>query len=125
MTTHLTAGQHALLEADLLALQAKLEARLSQQLEGQSRVDHAHHLLAEDDDAVTRHADEREVDLALADQETTELGEVCRALARLRDGPYGRCADCGCDIPFDRLKVEPQAERCVPCANRREQVAGR
>ena len=39
---------------------------------------------------------------------------------RLARGEYGRCGDCGADIPFDRLKVEPWAERCVPCATQRE-----
>ena len=120
MSTHLTAGQHALLEAELLSLERRLRSRVSQQLEGDSRVEHAHEMLVSDDDAVTRHAQDREVDLGLTDQELQELGEVERALDRLKAGDYGQCADCGCDIPYDRLKVEPQALHCVPCATARE-----
>jgi len=40
----------------------------------------------------------------------------CReALRRLDDGVYGDCRDCGQPIPFERLMVQPQAERCAPC----------
>ena len=38
--------------------------------------------------------------------------------------PHGitlSCRACGESIPFDRLKVEPWAERCVPCASALEQ----
>jgi DnaK suppressor protein len=125
MSLHLTAGQHAWLEAELQSLQKRLSRRLNQQLEGGSRVEHAHEVLAEDEDSITRHAGDREVDLALTDQELLELGEVNRALERLKTGHYGRCTDCGCDIPYDRLKVEPQAERCMPCAQAREGNAER
>lgn len=125
MSTHLTAGQHALLEAELLTLHRRLRSRVSQQLEGDSRVEHAHEILVSDDDAVTRHAQDREVDLGLTDQELQELGKVEQALDRFKAGAYGHCADCGCDIPYDRLKVEPQAERCTPCASNREQSARR
>ena len=53
---------------------------------------------------------------------------VSAALARLRDtetGHYGVCTDCEADIPFDRLKVEPWALRCVACESAREGAAPR
>ena len=125
MSLHLTAGQHALLDAELQSLQQRLSRRLNQQLEGGSRVEHAHDVLSEDEDSITRHAGDREVDLALTDQEMLELGQVNRALDRLKTGHYGSCVDCGCDIPYDRLKVEPQAERCMPCESAREHLAAR
>jgi DnaK suppressor protein len=61
------------------------------------------------------------MDMALSDLETLELGAVNQALARLQDGSnggsgrYGRCTDCDADIPFDRLKAEPWALRCIAC----------
>ena len=58
---------------------------------------------------------ERMVDLDLTDRDTAELGAVSRALLRLRQGGFGVCEDCGADIPFQRLQVEPQAARCVAC----------
>lgn len=37
------------------------------------------------------------------------------AFDRIDDGSYGTCIDCGVDIPFERLQVQPIAERCAPC----------
>jgi DnaK suppressor protein len=63
---------------------------------------------------------DREVDLGLTDRDTVELGAVSRALLKLRQGGYRRCEACGADIPFDRLKVEPEATRCMPCESAAE-----
>ena len=81
-------------------------------------------LLQDGDDAPQRET-EREMDMALTDLETRELGAVSDALRRLAAGDYGACADCGNDIPFDRLKAEPWALRCVACESQRERAAGR
>ena len=37
------------------------------------------------------------------------------ALERIADGSYGACSDCGLEIGFERLKVEPGALRCIEC----------
>ncbi len=120
MSRHLGAGQRALLQTELEVRQRRLDQLLNTHHEGTSRVEHAHAVLAQDEDSVSRHAMDREVDMALSDLDIAELGAVSRALRRLREGDYGLCADCGAEIPFDRLKVEPQAERCVPCESMRE-----
>ncbi len=39
--------------------------------------------------------------------------EVVAALARLDDGSYGACVDCGQQIPDARLEVRPEAARCL------------
>ncbi|HVM26635.1 MAG TPA: TraR/DksA C4-type zinc finger protein [Mycobacteriales bacterium] len=39
--------------------------------------------------------------------------QVLAALQRLDDGSYGRCVDCGKQIPPARLEVRPEAARCV------------
>lgn len=44
------------------------------------------------------------------------LDDVERALARLDDGTYGRCAVCGDAIDDARLAVEPTVERCGSCS---------
>ena len=41
--------------------------------------------------------------------------EVLAALARIEDNSYGRCIDCGGDIPEGRLEARPDAARCVGC----------
>lgn len=38
------------------------------------------------------------------------------ALASMDEGTYGRCVDCGQDIPEVRLEVRPLSIRCVACA---------
>jgi len=49
----------------------------------------------------------------LRDQE--ELMAIDAARGRLADGSYGECVECGQPIPFERLKAQPTALRCVPC----------
>ena len=39
--------------------------------------------------------------------------EVNAALARLEEGSWGVCVDCGQPIPEARLEVRPEATRCV------------
>lgn len=112
----MTAGQRALLQADLLARRRELEQRLDAHLQGESRVDRAHEVLGQDADDAAQREGERDLDLALTDLETQELAAVKQALARFEIGSYGRCLGCGEDIAFDRLKVEPWALRCVGCA---------
>lgn len=38
-----------------------------------------------------------------------------RALERLHEGRYGVCEDCGARIPAQRLRLAPEATRCVIC----------
>ena len=118
--SHLTAGQRALLEAALVQRQHQLDRRLADQTGGLSRVEHAREVLLQDGDDAPQRENEREMDLALTDIETQELGAVSAALRRLHEADFGICTDCGDEIPFDRLKVEPWALRCVTCEARRE-----
>jgi DnaK suppressor protein len=108
MSAHLTHAQRAQLKAALEARRSELDQRL------------AAHLQQDGDDAPQRDSD-REVELALSDQELQELGEVSRALQRVSGERYGLCTGCGVPIPFDRLTLEPQALRCVACEARHEQ----
>ena len=120
----LTAGQHALLEADLQQRQRQLGRRLREHHGGLSRAEHAREVLLQDGDDAPQREGERELDMALSDLETLELAAVNRALERLQDGRYGLCARCEAEIPFDRLKAEPWALRCVACEAQAE-AAGR
>lgn len=119
----LTAGQRALLQTELIRRRDDLDRRLAEHQGGLSRVEHARELLAQDGDELPQHEAERELDQAVGERELAELAEVRAALLRLEQGRFGQCADCGQAIAFDRLKVEPWALRCVPCASRREQAA--
>ena len=41
--------------------------------------------------------------------------EVAAALTRIDENTYGRCTDCGGEIPEGRLDARPDAARCVGC----------
>lgn len=49
------------------------------------------------------------------------LKALARAEAKIQEGTYGRCDACGQPIGAARLQVLPEAVRCIPCANQREQ----
>src|SRR5262245_22488030 len=57
------------------------------------------------------------VDLNFAeiDRDADELRRIDSALARLSEGSYGLCEDCGQRIPQARLEAEPTALRCIQC----------
>jgi DnaK suppressor protein len=40
---------------------------------------------------------------------------VLAALTRIEASRYGRCVDCGHEIPEGRLEARPDASRCVGC----------
>ena len=39
------------------------------------------------------------------------------ALARIDDGEFGYCVDCGEEIPVKRLELDPTVPTCVSCAS--------
>lgn len=80
------------------------------------------------------HLDQHPADTA---SEITEAGEqgavlenfadrkaqVVAALARLDEGSYGACVDCGQQIPDARLEVRPEAARCLADQEKAEAAA--
>jgi DnaK suppressor protein len=78
----------------------------------------ANHLEEIDDEAV---ADlESSIDVAQLERDVRELREVEAALGRLHAPDYGICADCGAEIPYSRLIVNPSATRCISCQTKAE-----
>ena len=120
MSADLSTGQRALLRAELEGRQRELTQRLREHLSGLSRADHMVELREQDADDVPQREGERGLDVAMSDLETQELARVEDALRRLDGERYGLCVDCGEEIPFQRLKAEPWALRCVACQARRE-----
>ncbi len=57
---------------------------------------------------------------AAAQRENIEarLDSIDLALSRLREGQFGLCAECGNEIPTERLEARPDASLCVPCCHR-------
>ncbi|MEL7490925.1 MAG: TraR/DksA family transcriptional regulator [Pseudomonadota bacterium] len=48
---------------------------------------------------------------------SAELKRLAAALARINEGEFGWCADCGEAIAQKRLEIDPAAELCVRCAS--------
>lgn len=113
------------LRAALLARRDVLLEELALRQGGDSRAQHAHEMLQQDSEDAAIHGSDREVDLALTDQERRELADIGAALKRLTDGEYGDCIECGCEIGFERLRVMPQALRCIGCESAHEARSGR
>ena len=57
----------------------------------------------------------REFSLSLTEMERDQLQLVEEALARITRGEFGRCLQCGEEIPTKRLEVEPWARHCIRC----------
>lgn len=49
-----------------------------------------------------------------------EIQRLKAALARLEQGAYGECLECGEPIPAARLEADPAASLCLECAEARE-----
>ena len=60
------------------------------------------------------------VEYAEAQRDILELGGILLVLARIGEGNYGVCADCGADIPAARMTAQPAAVTCIACQSRRE-----
>jgi len=68
-------------------------------------------------------AQERELIGHVSDVLSTTAAEVALALARLDDGTYGICEECGAAIPRERLEALPTASLCVACKQQEEGAA--
>ncbi|HXG62932.1 MAG TPA: TraR/DksA C4-type zinc finger protein [Planctomycetota bacterium] len=64
---------------------------------------------------------EQTLALELRSEEARELREIDEALARLREGTYGRCEDCGRPIARERLEAIPYARQCRNCRLKEEE----
>jgi DnaK suppressor protein len=58
---------------------------------------------------------DRERDLALSAQALAAVEEIDHALAKLKNGTYGICENCGRLIPKARLEALPYARLCIDC----------
>ena len=65
-----------------------------------------------------------ELDVAMVIRESQELQDIEAALARIAEGSYGVCTECGDEIGRARLKAYPTAERCLPCQQENERLRG-
>src|SRR6187551_3381274 len=119
----LSPAQLAELEAALRARERELRADVAAKLRTQDdpRLVGLRNRMEETDDWAAADAMAAQ-DIALVSRDLTELANVEQALARLDEGSYGECADCGNPIPYARLVAYPAAKRCVACQERTERL---
>ena len=55
-------------------------------------------------------------------RDAEELGDIEAALARINDGTYGDYDECGNEIDYRRLEVQPTATRCIDCQSQWEKT---
>jgi RNA polymerase-binding transcription factor DksA len=68
---------------------------------------------------------ELERDLATLGNATDAVTQARAAMARMKAGSYGRCANCDAPIGYERLAVAPAATRCLACQRGEEERAAR
>ena len=78
-------------------------------------------------DPVDQAAAEHESDVALSVKliAIDKLRRIEQALTSLHTHSYGICSRCTHEIPYARLKVQPDSLYCVPCLTLIEQRAAR
>ena len=55
---------------------------------------------------------------AVLDSARGQRDAILAALDRIEQHTYGRCTDCGNEIPEGRLDARPDAARCVNCQSK-------
>src|SRR5207237_1005256 len=68
---------------------------------------------------------QEDLEFALVQMKSETLNKIDDALARLEQGTYGNCFDCGEEIGEKRLRALPFAVRCKDCEEARENAENR
>jgi DnaK suppressor protein len=68
---------------------------------------------------------QEDLEFALVQMKSETLNKINDALARLEQGNYGNCFDCGEEIGEKRLRALPFAVRCKDCEEARENAEQR
>jgi DnaK suppressor protein len=105
-----------------------VEADRLRGLIGALRADGSGGELAVLDDEVAPPEDIAEA-LTTREQYTALVADAAQALkgieaaeALIKEGSYGRCADCDQPISIARMEAVPAAQRCITCQERRERT---
>lgn len=76
---------------------------------------HSYHMADQGTDAM-----EREMAFARGSKSGRFVHHIDEALLRIEDGTYGKCFECGKNIPMKRLEVVPHAHFCIACKEAEE-----
>ena len=62
----------------------------------------------------------RNFTLRIRDRERKLIGKIKEAIARIDDGTYGICEECGEPIGLERLRARPVTTLCIDCKSLQE-----
>ncbi|OIP89609.1 MAG: RNA polymerase-binding protein DksA [Syntrophobacteraceae bacterium CG2_30_61_12] len=65
---------------------------------------------------------DRNFTLRIRDRERKLISKIREAIARIEDGSFGICEECGDDISIERLNARPVTTLCIECKRRQESV---
>jgi DnaK suppressor protein len=120
---HLSQDQRVVLAKLLSSRLVDLERQRESQWQDQSQVESARQTLLQDADDASQRSGEHEVESIVSDIDSGEFNAISDALQRVHRADYGLCIDCQAAIPFERLRLEPQALRCTACQTLHERKA--
>lgn len=118
----LTAAQLAQLQQQLQARRTQLLGAIRQGVADAESDRPRGEVYDRGDEAVTDL--QRDTDYALSEIDQRELDDIQAALARISDGSYGQCSECGVEIGLARLQSQPAAARCINCQGEAERRSG-
>ena len=105
----------------LLALRARLQSETTQ-MENNALNDHSTTIsIPTDMEELGTDNAEQELTLTLLGSDEDILDQIEAAIQRIEGGGYGRCEECGEQIPENRLDAIPYATECERCASQTEQ----
>ncbi|MGE5140843.1 MAG: TraR/DksA family transcriptional regulator [Rudaea sp.] len=107
---------------DLQALKEQLQKERAELL---SRAEVPSEAARGDEGDLAIQAENKERELWLANDAKQRLQQIDKALARIANGTYGKCVNCGRPIPEERLRLLPLALYDVECQGKLEKKVRR
>ena len=106
----------------LLALRARLQGDTTQMEDNALNKDHSKTTSMPSNMAELGTGNfDQELTLRVLGSGEDTLDQIESAIERIEDGSYGRCEECGEEIPMNRLDAIPYAAECVRCASQDEE----
>src|SRR5690242_14948056 len=122
MLPDMTDAQRELLRTDLLARLTALSGRTRAEVE--ALVADAPEADPGDDADESVDDEQYSIDAGEDERSRAAAHAIEDALKAMAHGEYGRCIDCGREIPFERLRAVPWATRCADDQQRYEEERG-
>ncbi|WP_033543467.1 TraR/DksA C4-type zinc finger protein [Planococcus sp. CAU13] len=103
----------------------QLKKQLTDQLESlEDRVEHTEEFDTTELSNYDNHPADNATDLfdqergmALTQFKEEEIADIKAALAAMEEGTYGKCVECGKEIPYERMEALPTALTCIDHAS--------